>query len=93
MDEPRIATLEGKSLVDDEGQVTVAFLKYGKNGWGFTLGLFWLPDFVAGEMNDQVREAVVSLLRLHAQKIESREMDAKIAHVKDINNVDKRGQA
>jgi hypothetical protein len=62
----------------DNESTTIAQLKMYRNG---VVALLWLPDIFVNPalpMPDVLREVIVAKLRFHADKIESREMDAQL---------------
>lgn len=71
--------------MDDDG-VVLAYLRMDRNG---TIRFMWLPEIfreINGvRMDDGTRSDIVDLLRLYANKLESREMDARLQHFADIN--------
>lgn len=67
--------------IDEEG-VIIAYLRMDPDG---TIRFLWLPDIFQLQIDDETREEIVALLRLYADKLESREMDARFHQFADIN--------
>lgn len=65
-----------EAVKDDH--VRIAVLELGDHG----VSLNWLSLlFSPGTLNDKLRKHIVEVLRLHADKLESREMDQRMAEV------------
>jgi len=76
---------------DDKG-VIIAYLRMDDD---LTLRFMWLPDIFrevnGARLDDETRAEIVDLLRFHASKLESKEMDARFTQLAEINI--KRSQA
>jgi hypothetical protein len=66
--------------VMDNDSVTLAFIKLFKNGSEGRVAILWSTDIFTNPelpLPDELREGLVYALRLHADKLESRETDAR----------------
>lgn len=68
---------ENMAEVVDDTSVTIATIKLFHNG---RAGILWAAPLFSDAlaMPDELREMLVRQLRLHADKLESREMDARM---------------
>jgi hypothetical protein len=83
--EMRFTNVDKSLAIDAEGNITIAVLKLKMTDDGFLVGFFWMPEFFKAEMPDDIRAALLESLRLHADKLESRDLDSVMRGMSGIN--------
>lgn len=81
--EARGASKPREIVIDDEGNLTVAFLMI--NSETFEMGFHWLPELFGRPIPQVLREEMVKRLRLHADMLESGELEQVMQQYVDIN--------
>jgi hypothetical protein len=78
------ATLDGSSVMDEHGNLNVAFLQI--NMKTFQISFNWLPSLFRKPMPQVLREAIALRLRIHADRLESGELERAMQDYLDIND-------
>ena len=82
-------TMSSDAVIDKEGNLTVAFLRF--NIHTNLMGFHWLPEFFGhGPIPDALRKDIIERLRLHADKLENGELERDMARYSHINTPDKK---
>lgn len=81
--EVRITEVPGPVAVDDTGGITLAVFRLEASG---EVNLAWLPDLFSRPIAPDLKEVLVAKLRLHADKLESGEMEQRMARFANVNN-------
>lgn len=81
--EIRAASLGPDAVLDEENNLRVAFLQINLDT--FQISFNWLPEFFHTPMPEVLRKEIVLRLRLHADKLESGELERTMQNFANVN--------
>lgn len=88
--EVRMAGVPSDAVIGEDGGIAIAFIKASPSG---EISVHWLPELFSRPMPLAVRREIAARLRLHADKIESGELEQDMQRFVGVNNPHNSGRA